>query len=217
MSRMNRSVLLAGATGLIGRHCLSRLLADEDFARVVVLTRRPLNQQHARLVERVIDFERLADYAELFDVDAVLCCLGTTLSKAGSKAAFEKVDYGYVAALATVAINQGVKSFLLISAVGASPYSLAFYSRVKGRAEAVVQALSFPTVHILRPSLLLGDRDESRLAEDLVKPVAPFIAPFLWGPLARYRPVAADQVAALMVELARRDKRGVHIHYPSAR
>lgn len=212
---MNRSVLLAGATGLIGRHCLNRLLADDDFCLVVVLTRRPVNQRHAKLVERVIDFERLADQAELFDVDAVLCGLGTTLSQAGSKAAFEKVDYGYVAELATVAINQGVKSFLLISAVGASPYSLAFYSRVKGRTEAMIRALPFPTVHILRPSLLLGDRDESRLMEDLVKPAAPLIAPFLWGPLARYRPVDADKVAALMVELAKRDEGGVHIHYPA--
>jgi len=212
---MGRRVLLAGATGLVGRHCLDRLLGNDDFSRVVVLTRRPVNQRHAKLVARVIDFERLADYAELFDVDAVLCCLGTTLSKAGSKAAFEKVDYGYVKELATAAINQGVKSFLLISAMGASPYSLAFYSRVKGRAEAVVRALPFPTVHILRPSLLLGARDESRLAEDLVKPAVQLIAPFLGGPLARYRPVHADKVAALMVELAKRDERGSHIHYPA--
>lgn len=212
---MQRHAFLIGATGLIGNYCLEHLLADADFSQVVTLTRRPLAQEHPRLVEHRIDFERLADYQELFKADTALCCLGTTLKKAGSKQAFERVDYGYVKECATLAADAGIRQFLLISAVGANPGSWFFYNRVKGRAEQAVCALPFESIHILRPSLLLGPRSEHRPGEDLSKPITKALSPLLVGPLRRYRPVHAETVAALMVELAKRDEPGVHIHYPS--
>lgn len=211
-----RRALLVGATGLVGRYALERLLVDEAFSQVVVLTRRPLQREHPKLLEQRIDFERLKDYRSLMAADTALCCLGTTLKAAGSKAAFERVDYDYVKEFAALAADAGIPQFLLISAVGANPDSVFFYNRVKGRVEQAVRALPFKSIHILRPSLLLGPRGEHRVGEDFTKPLAKAVSFLLWGPLKRYRPVHAETVAAMMVALARQDAPGVQIHYPSA-
>src|SRR5690349_1794944 len=188
MSKAKLCIVIAGATGVIGRACVQRLLADPDVIQVNVITRRPTGQKDAKLVEHVTDFDELRAYAAghpaLFNADAVLCCLGTTMRVAGSREAFEKVDYTYVKELAELASAKKVPRFLMVSAVGASPRAGAFYSRVKGRAEETVRALPFRCVHIMRPSLLLGERDERRPGEEAAKKFAPLLAPLLFGPLA---------------------------------
>ncbi|MCC8998928.1 MAG: NAD(P)H-binding protein [Candidatus Contendobacter sp.] len=206
-------VLLVGATGLTGSYCLSRLLADQSFSEVTVLARRPLERTDPKLTVYQVDFDHLRDYAQTMVADAVLCCLGTTHRAAGSPEAFAKVDHIYVAELARLAAARGASRFVLVSVVGADPSSPVFYNRVKGRAEAAVSELSFKAVHILRPSLLLGERHEARPAEDWSKQLAPVWSLFMWGPLSRYKPVSAETVAARMVELAKSDQEGVHIHH----
>ena len=209
-------ILLVGATGLIGGFCRAHLLEEDAVKQVVVLTRRPLERSHVKLVEHVIQFDRLAEYGALFEVDTLFCCLGTTLRAAGSREAFEKVDYGYVKKLAELAAEKNVRQFLLISAVGADPHSPVFYSRVKGRAEEAVRQQNFPCVHILRPSMLMGTRPLPRLNEEILKPLAKIARPLFVGPLRRLRPVQAETVATMMVELAKGEYTGVTIHYPSA-
>lgn len=206
-------VLFAGATGLVGGHCLLKLLADHDVSQVTVLVRRPLAQTHPKLIVHVVDFDHLRAQARTVEADAVLCCLGTTHGVAGSPEAFAKVDHIYVAELAKLAAARGASRFVLVSAVGADPSSPVFYNRVKGRAEAAVSELHFKAVHLLRPSLLLGERPEPRPIEDWSKQLAPFWSLFAWGPFSHYRPVSAESVAAKMVELAKSDQEGVHIHY----
>lgn len=205
--------LLAGATGLVGGHCLNALLEDPDFSAVTVLARQPLERVAPKLTARLVDFDRLGDIAEAFDVDVVLCCLGTTHRIAGSPEAFARVDHIYVAELARLAAARGARCFVLVSAVGADPGSPVFYQRVKGRAESAVSELPFRAVHILRPSLLLGQRRQPRPAEDWSKQFVPLWSWMLWGPLSHYRPVPAKTVAARMVELAKGDQQGVHIHH----
>lgn len=206
-------VLLAGVTGLVGGCCLTKLLADDDIDRVTALVRRPLARTHSKLDVRVVDFDHLRDQARAIEADAVLCCLGTTHRAAGSPEAFAKVDHIYVAELAKLAAARGASCFVLVSAVGADPSSPVFYNRVKGRAEAAVSELNFKAVHLLRPSLLLGERSEARPVEDWSKQLAPIWSLFAWGPFGHYRPVSAETVAAKMVELAKSDQEGVHIHY----
>ena len=206
-------VLLAGATGLVGGHCLTQLLADGDISQVTVFARRALERTHPKLTLQVVNFDQLGDHAEAIKADVALCCLGTTQRAAGSPEAFAKVDHIYVAELARLAVARGVPRFVLVSAVGADPGSPVFYNRIKGRAEAAVSELPFKAVHILRPSLLLGERREPRLVEDWSQSLAPLWSLFLWGPLSRYRPIAAETVAARMVELAKSDQEGVQIHH----
>jgi uncharacterized protein YbjT (DUF2867 family) len=206
-----RAALLLGATGLVGGHCLERLLAEPAYTRVVAPVRRPLARQHPKLEAPIVDFDRLVGHAEIFAVDDVFCCLGTTIRAAGSQDAFRKVDLVYVHDAARLAAEQGARQFLLVSAIGADPTSRVFYSRVKGEAEMAVQGLPFRRVVIARPSLLLGDRAEFRLGERVAEWVTVPLAPLLRGPLAKYRPIEARAVAAALVRLALEAGSGVRV------
>ncbi|SFF23279.1 Uncharacterized conserved protein YbjT, contains NAD(P)-binding and DUF2867 domains [Fontimonas thermophila] len=210
---MTRTALVAGPTGLVGHKLVQRLLRDPAYGEVRALSRRALGLSHPRL--RVIEttYEHLAALGDALSVDDVFCCLGTTLRKAGSRAAFEDVDYRMVVELAHASRAAGARRFLVVSAVGASEHSAVFYSRVKGRMEAAVSAIDFEAVHIVRPSLLLGERAEARPAEALAQKLMPAVAPLLRGPLAKYHPVSADEVAAALARLALRGDRGVHVHH----
>lgn len=197
-------ILLAGATGLVGSLCLRRLLADPAFTRVVVLVRRPVAHIHPRLEQHVVDFARLDDARELFKVDKVMCTLGTTIKQAGSQERFREVDHDYPLRLARLGLEQGARHFLLVSALGANPRSGVFYNRVKGEVEAGMRAFAYPQLTIVRPSLLLGERQEFRFGEEVGKRLA-FLMP------GKYKPVQADDVAKVLVEAARRESPGVEV------
>ncbi|MGH9791890.1 MAG: NAD(P)H-binding protein [Candidatus Acidiferrales bacterium] len=210
---MSRSALLVGATGAVGGFVLHGLLEDRDYSAVTVLARRDLGRKHPKLKLQVADFDLLEAQHALFAVDDVFCCLGTTLRAAGSKAAFERVDYHYVVKCAELAAQAGARQFLLVSAIGASPKALAFYSQVKGRAEEAVKQQGLRSVHILQPSLLLGPREEKRPGEHIAKLLAPALSLITQGPLAKYRPIEAEEVARRMVQYAKADQTGVHVHH----
>lgn len=201
-----RSVMLLGATGLVGRECLRLLLADPGVTRIVALTRRPLDDQAAwpKLHVEVVDFEQLALRGELFGVDQIFCALGTTIKKAGSRDAFRRVDFTYPLTAAKLGAERGARHFLLVSSLGASAESRFFYNRVKGQLEDALRTLPYPSVTIVRPSLLVGTREEFRLGEELAKRVG-WIAP------GKYKPVSARHVAEALVRAAQEDAPGLHI------
>jgi uncharacterized protein YbjT (DUF2867 family) len=215
---MSRIALIAGSTGLIGSHLLRQLLDSPAYARVIAVTRKPLDLRHPKLSNPTSDFEHLGLLREQLAVDDVFCCLGTTTAKAGGRAGLERVDYHMVVDLARAARAAGARQFLVVSAAGAALRSPAFYSRVKARMERSVMEAGYPTVHILRPSLLLGARAESRPAEHVAQLVSPMLAPFCVGPLEKYRPVQAEAVATAMLGLALTSGSGATIHhYPFPR
>ena len=200
---MARTALIAGATGLVGGHCLELLLAEPGYAQVIALVRRALSVSHPKLEQRITDFERLGAAGAPFPApDDVFCCLGTTMKQAGSKAAFRLVDFTYVVSLANRALGQGATQFLLVSALGANPKSPIFYYQVKGEAEEAIGGLPFRGRYLFRPSLLTGDRPEHRPAERFGLAVASGVSLALVGPLRRYRPIAAATVARGMVRVA---------------
>lgn len=203
-----RTALLVGGTGLVGAECLELLLAQPRYTRVRALGRRRLHRKHPKLESRKVDFERLAESAELFRADDVFCCLGTTLAKAGSGDAFRRVDHDYVVEIARLAAEQGADQFLLVTALGADPSSRVFYNRVKGETETAVKHLPFRALWIVRPSLLRGDRAELRLAEKLADLASRPLDFLFVGRLRRYRPVEASSVAAAMVNLAAEEGTG---------
>ncbi|HET7464700.1 MAG TPA: NAD(P)H-binding protein [Longimicrobium sp.] len=206
-----RTALVLGATGLVGGHCLELLLGDGAWSGVTVVARRPSGRADARLREVAADFGRLGEAADAFAADDVFCCLGTTIRKAGSQEAFRRVDHDYVVSAAELARRQGATRFLLVTALGADPGSRVFYNRVKGEAERDVTALPFEGVALLRPSLILGERDERRSAEALAQKAAPLLSPLLFGPLRKYRAIPARAVARAMVRLARERFSGVRV------
>lgn len=196
-----RSALVLGATGLVGRHCVELLLQNPAYATVRALTRRPYSAQPG-LEAVVVDFQRLDEQGRRFRVDDVYCCLGTTIAAAGSRDAFRRVDVHYVVRSAELAVEQGASRFVVVSAVGADPESRIFYNRAKGEMEAAVRRLPFGAVWVLRPSLLLGRREQFRPGERVAEAVMRPLSALLLGPLRRYRPVDARDVARAMVRLA---------------
>ena len=188
----SRTALVAGATGLTGKHLLEFLLADARYASVHALVRKSALQTHPKLSEDVIDFESLP---KLSKTDDAFCCLGTTIRQAGSQAAFRKVDFDYVWNFATAAKAAGAKRFLVVSALGANAKSAVFYNRVKGEMENALKAMNFESLHIFRPSFLLGERAEARVGERLGIKVFSALAPLMIGPARKVRPVEAKAVA----------------------
>jgi uncharacterized protein YbjT (DUF2867 family) len=206
-----RTALVVGATGLVGGHCLNYLLKDDKYHRIVTLTRRNLILENPKLVQHTIDFDRLENNTDHIKADDIFCCLGTTIKKAGSQEAFRRVDYHYPLQIAKLAIKNGVRQFLLISSLGANKKSKIFYNRVKGEIEAAIREIPFYGIQIFRPSLLVGERAETRTGEKVGEFFLKMVKPVLIGNWKKYRAITAVNVAKAMVEIAKTDLKGTHI------
>jgi uncharacterized protein YbjT (DUF2867 family) len=167
---------------------------------------------HPRLIAREMDFDRLGTI-EIPQGAHVYCALGTTIRKAGSEAVFRRVDFEYPKMLAERASAAGDARFILVSSVGASSKSKNFYLRVKGELEDAVRAMAFEAVHIFRPSILMGDREERRTGERIGIAVARATGFLLAGPQRKYRGIPAVTVAAAMVVAGNRDARGCFVYH----
>lgn len=204
--------MLLGATGLVGGELLRLLLADRTVGRVVALGRRPVTMpkgtspdQLRKLDARVVDLERLDAVADAFNgVEQIYCALGTTIRQAGSQERFRQVDHDVPLAAARLGMQLGARHFLLVSALGADPASRIFYNRVKGEVERDVAAVGYRSVTVVRPSLLLGERSEFRLGEEVAKRIG-WLIPGKWAP------VHAADVAAALVAARARDESGMRI------
>ncbi|APP76282.1 NAD-dependent dehydratase [Xanthomonas vesicatoria ATCC 35937] len=199
-------VLLAGATGLVGGHVLQQLLADARCTGVVAITRRPLSQIHPKLRNQVIDFERL-DHWTAPRMEAAICALGSTMKQAGSREAFYRIDHDYPLALARAVCAQGTSVFVLNSAAGADAQARIFYSCVKGELERDLRTIGFPSLTLVRPGLIGGEREERRTGEHLGRLVLGALGPVL---PRRFRINPAERIAAAMVGAALAPARGEH-------
>ncbi|MDI1302873.1 MAG: NAD(P)H-binding protein [bacterium] len=197
-----KTAILIGATGLVGGHCLDLLLRSPAYSQVIAVSRRPVSIKHKKLRRIETSFDQLGAALENVRADDAFCCIGTTIRQAGTKAEFHKVDYGYALEFAHSAVKNGVKHFLLVSALGANAGSPIFYNRVKGSLEKETSSLAFSRVSIFRPSFLVGDRVEQRPGEAIGLRLSSIIAPFLRGPLRNIHSIRGADVAAAMVACA---------------
>ena len=209
-----KTALILGATGLVGNELVKILIQQKNYEKIHLLVRRPIVSHDPACEVHVVDFEQLHTYQELFQVTDVFCCLGTTIKKAKSKEAFRKVDYEYPVEAAKIANVSGVEKFLIITAMGSNAKSSIFYNQVKGEVEESLGKLSLPSVHIFRPSLLLGEREEFRFGEKIAAKASAFINILMVGPLHPYKAIEAKNVATAMAAVAEVGKSGMNI-YPS--
>jgi len=207
-----KTAIIIGATGMVGKQVLASLLASSTYKKVIAVTRKPIAAQ-PKLKNLVIDFEHLAESLQKVKADEAFCCLGTTIKQAGTKAAFHKVDYTYNFEFAHTLKQNGCQHFLLISALGASPKALVFYSRVKGLLEKDITTLDYPRLSIFRPSLLIGEREENRLGENLSAALFPIISPFLRGGLRAIQPIKGEDVAKSMFAVAQQEQPDDNPHF----
>jgi len=207
-----RNALIAGATGLVGKSLLNQLLADDQFEKVVIITRKLIDIKNSKLIQKLIDFDSVESLKPDFPIDDVYCALGTTIKTAGSQDAFYKVDFTYVVNLGKWCEANGVKRFLIVSAMGANPKSGMFYNRVKGEMETAVSQLNILQIQIFRPSLLMGNRAEKRGGEKFAQVVMGGLGFLFAGPLLKYKGIHADVVAKAMIKAAKQDKEGFTIY-----
>jgi len=196
---MAGQALLLGATGLIGNHLLHQVLAADVFDTVRLVGRRHPEVDDPRVQTVTCELDALASCAPgTFRVDVVFCCLGTTLRKAGSREAFHKVDHDYCVAAATLAKAAGVRHFVMVSAVNANSRGLSYYARVKSETERDVMVLGLPRVTFMQPSLLEGERDELRFAEEIGVKAMSLVKPLMGWTRADWLPIPAEHVATAM-------------------
>lgn len=223
LSRMNedltiksstKQALLFGASGLVGSHCLQALLHHPAYKKVNAFFRHAPELKHDRLVTHQVDMEQMAEWSDRIVGDDLFICLGTTMGKAGSKKAFYHIEFEYVQLILAYAQKNGIRQVLLVSAMGADSTSLFFYNQVKGKIEEMARCMDFWAIHLFRPSLLIGSRDEVRPMESFAAGAG--MALKLLGPkmFAKITPIEAEKVALSMVKAAQGTRSGV-FYYPS--
>lgn len=211
-----QTAVVLGATGLIGSQLMLELLSGSIFTKIIVLTRRPFEHQHARLINKIINFDNIRQIQNSFEkADVIFCAIGTTQKKVkGDEAAYRKIDYDIPVNTAKIAHEKGVEHYILVSAAGANAKASNFYLRLKGEVEKAISSTGFKSVYLLRPSILLGRRNESRMGESIGKFVMNSVSFLLAGSLRKYRPIQSSYVARAMAAAAIEKKEGVNVlHY----
>lgn len=197
---MKKTAILIGASGLIGSHVLKLLLNDDNFDKVKIFVRKKLAITNEKLEQFVTDFDDYDSFKQLVTGDIIFCCLGTTIKTAGSQPAFKKVDYEYPLAFAKAGKENGVKQYIIISSIGATINTSNFYLKTKGDIEQAIEQLNYSSFIILRPSMLLGKREEFRLGEKIGQVMMQLLSFMFIGSLKKYKAIHASVVAKAMVK-----------------
>ncbi len=196
------TALIFGSTGLTGRFLTELLIKDPRYDKVILFVRKESSNYHGKIQQIVFNPDKIEDIKERIAGDQLFCCLGSTIKKAGSKEEFFKVDHHLIVNIAKASVSNGIKVFSLISSIGANSKSSNFYLNTKGLTEEVLKSLDFENLNILRPSMLLGIRSESRPMEEAGKVVFRILGKLMTGKLKKYRPIHAETVARAMIVAA---------------
>lgn len=207
-----KKAIIAGATGLIGGELLKILLQSSDYQEVISISRREISVQHKKLVQLIINFDELEKYTHALEGDVIFCCLGSTRKKTPDLSVYRMIDHTYPLQLGKIAKSNSIKQYHLVSAIGADANSSNFYTKMKGETEADLAHLNLPCLHIYQPSLLTGDRKESRALENFSAVIMKVVNPLLFGSLKKYRSIPAATVARAMYKQSLKPEKGLYIH-----
>jgi len=202
LNLLEKTAILLGATGLTGSLLLDLLLEDERYKTIKVFTRTPLAFKHPKIVNFTGDLLALENFEKDFLADEVFCCIGTTAKKTPDKELYRKIDFGIPVKAAQLCKKNNIPGFVVVSSLGADAKSSIFYSRTKGEMEEAVLGIKLPYTYILRPSLIIGNRKEKRMAEGLASSFFKIAAPIMTGPLKKYAPNKATDIAKAMLAVA---------------
>jgi uncharacterized protein YbjT (DUF2867 family) len=206
---MNKTAIIIGATGLVGSEVLKLLLSDDRYTKIKVFHRRSTGIKHPKLEEHIVEFDQIEEWKHTLTGDELYSALGTTIKKAGSQERQYTIDYTYQFETAKAAAENGVKNYSLVSSAGADHQSKVFYSRLKGELDTDVKDLPFEVITIMRPSILAGERSESRPGESIGKFFMKFLTKI--PGLKKYRPISGQTVAQGMINSLQKCPPGYHI------
>lgn len=199
---MGKTAIIVGATGLTGSLLLQRLLQDSSYQTIKLFSRNSCHIKHAKIDEHLVDLFEIEKVKDLFIADEVYCCIGTTKAKTPDEALYFKIDYGIPVMLAKLCVQNRINKFIVISALGANKKSHIFYNKTKGRMEEDVLKENIKYCYMLQPSLISGDRKESRFGEKLAKIIFQIGNPLFIGKLKKYRSIHPKTIVNSMVWLA---------------
>ena len=203
-----KTALVFGGTGLVGKCLIQELINDDNYNKVISFSRRETGLSDIKLKEHLIDFNNLEQYQELFNGDHLFICMGTTLKKAGSVSQVRVIDYQYPIEIARTAHKNGIESISLVSSIGANTKSRSYYTKIKGEVERDIALIGFKHLIIVRPSLLLGDREEKRFGEGVAKVIMKGLNFLMVGKLKKYKGIEASVVARAMIRLVNSNPSG---------
>ncbi len=197
-----KTAIILGATGLTGGELLHKLLEDDRYSKIKLFSRSSIGVKNDKIEEHLVDLFELGKHSKDFNADEVFCCIGTTQAKTPDEETYYKIDHGIPVEAAKLAKENEIPRFMVISALGADPNSRFFYNRTKGEMERDVLAQGIPETYIFEPSLIAGNREESRPFEAAWKKVMSVGDHLLVGPLKKYRSIHAGSIADAMIYVA---------------
>jgi uncharacterized protein YbjT (DUF2867 family) len=206
-----KTAIILGATGLTGSLLLKKLIQDDRYSQIRLFSRSTVGFSHPKLKEFLGDILLLEAFKADYKADEVYCCIGTTKAKTPDPEMYKKIDFGIPVSAAALCKSNGIDTFLVVSAMGADPKSRIAYNRLKGNMEESVLKNKIPKIHILRPSLIVGERTEKRFGERVGAKVMKVLDPLLMGSWKKYRSIKADAIAEAMIWLANNDHKEVYI------
>lgn len=195
-----KKAIIIGSTGLTGSYILKYLLDDSRYSKIVVFVRKATGISHSKLEEKIVNFDDIELWKNLITGDELFSALGTTIKKAGSKENQYRIDVIYNYLVAKHAVQNGIKNYYLVSSIGANKNSKNFYLKIKGELDSMVSDLPFEHITIFRPSMLLGNRGEVRLLENISLPIINFLTNLPL--LKKYKPIKAANLARAMIRKA---------------
>ena len=207
MDKKGKTAVIIGATGLVGKHLLDLLLDDPYYTSVVAFTRSHFFWEHPKLEYFQTDFKSIESLQNSIKGDDFFCCVGTTRKKARNMQNYRYVDFEIPVTFASIAKKNGFTGIYCVSSLGADPTSHSFYLQLKGEMEQAILQMGFKKTAFLRPSLLIGKRDERRIMEDVAGKLFRFSKFLFFGKMKKYKPIRAASVAKAMIEIAKSDRK----------
>ena len=207
-----RTALVAGATGLVGGHCLRLLLADPSYSQVTALVRRAIELKHPKLKQVVVDFDRFDSVSAEIAADDIFSALGTTTAATKDRDRYYKIDVMFPAQIAAIGKANGTRQVLMVSSLGADPKSGQWYMKTKGEAEAKVAQVGIQSVHFFRPSFIAGRLEDQRLRETLALSTMRFCSFLFLANARRFLPLQAEIIAQAMIAVAHQAEPGRHTY-----
>lgn len=205
-----KTATILGATGMTGNYLLGILLKDPYFDTVRVIVRRPYPKSDPKMEVKLVDFNDAESFKlALEGTDALFCCIGTTRAKVkGDLALYRKIDYDIPVKAARFCKEVGCEKYIIMSSIGANSRKGNFYLKLKGEVEDALQTSGLAIVHIMNPSMLLGDRKEQRPGERIAQSSMRLVSGLLMGSWRKYRAIHAKTVAAAMANVAKKEEKG---------
>lgn len=208
---MNKTAAIYGSTGLIGNNLLKLLIKDKRYSKIIVFNKKTQNYKNQKIEEIIIDFNKLEAYGIISKSDEIYCCIGSTMKKSKTKEVFYSIDYNIPVKIAELTEKYKIKKLLIVSSINANADSRNFYLQTKGKMEQAILKLSINKIHFLRPSMLLGKRNDTRIAETLGQIFLNIFGFVLIGGLKKYRAINATDVAKAMINIANLNTKKIFI------